>query len=149
MPTCEEIEESIAKLRNGRAPGEDNIIPEMTKYGGKQLVKKLHEIICVIWREDWETGIICPIFKKGDKLDSNNYRGILLLDIVYKAFSNVLNVRLKKITENVLGEYQCGFRKKKVPLIKHSQLDRRWKNTIKITRTCICYLWTLNKHLTA
>jgi len=42
MPTCEEIEESIAKLKNGRAPGEDNIIPEMIKYGGKQLAKKLH-----------------------------------------------------------------------------------------------------------
>jgi len=42
MPTYEEIEESIAKLKNGRAPGEDNIIPEMIKYVGKQLVKKLH-----------------------------------------------------------------------------------------------------------
>ena len=73
MPTCEEIEESISKLKNGRAQGEDNI-PEIIKYRGKQLVKKLHELICVIWREekmpeDWETGIICPIFKEGDKLD--------------------------------------------------------------------------------
>ena len=41
MPTYEEIEESIAKLKNGRAPCEDNIIPEMIKYGGKQLVKKI------------------------------------------------------------------------------------------------------------
>jgi len=41
MPTYEEIEESIAKLKIGRAPGEDNIIPEMIKYGGKQLVKKI------------------------------------------------------------------------------------------------------------
>ena len=52
MPTYEEIEESIAKLKNGRAPGEDNIIPEMIKYGGKQLVKKLHELTCAIWREE-------------------------------------------------------------------------------------------------
>jgi len=116
MPTYEEMEESIKKLRNGRAPDEDNNIPEIIKYGGKQLVKKLHELICVIWREekmpeDLETGIICPLFKKGDKLDCNNYRGITLLDITYKVFSNVLNERLKKLTENVLGKYQCGFRK--------------------------------------
>jgi hypothetical protein len=68
MPTSEEIEESVKQLKNGRAAGEDNIITEMAKYGGKQLVTKLHDLICVIWREEkmpeaWETGIIRTIFR--------------------------------------------------------------------------------------
>jgi sorting nexin-29 len=120
---------------------------------GKQLAKKLQELMCAIWREvkmsaDWETGIICPIFKKGDKLDCNNCRGITLLDIVYKVFSNVLNERLKKITENLLVEYQCGFRKNRSTSDQIFTIRQNGK-TLNITRTCIYYSWTSNKHLTA
>jgi hypothetical protein len=73
MPIYEEIEETISKLKNGRAQGEDCIKPEMIKYGGKQLTEKLYELTCAIWKEEkmpkkWETGIICPILKKAINL---------------------------------------------------------------------------------
>lgn len=42
-----------------------------------------------------------------------NYRGILLLNAAYKIFSKILMNWLVSYVENNLGEYQCGFRKRR------------------------------------
>jgi hypothetical protein len=41
-------------------------------------------------------GIIVPIFKSGDKEDAKNYRGITLINIISKIYSQVL---LNRLTE--------------------------------------------------
>ena len=54
---------------------------------------------------------IVTIYKKGDRTDCGNYRGISLLSIAGKIFAKILLNRLSThITPEVVPETQCGFR---------------------------------------
>jgi hypothetical protein len=49
-----------------------------------------------IWDEEtlpteWTEGIICPIYKKWDRMICSNYRPIALQNVVYKIFSILIN----------------------------------------------------------
>lgn len=117
-PTTEEIEMAIDMLKNGKAPGEDDITTELLRKSGKTVMKKLEQIIIKTWREEkipeaWNLSIVCPIYKKGDIMNCNNYRGISLLDTSYKVLSNVLLNKLKPFGDEIVGEYQGGFRRGK------------------------------------
>jgi hypothetical protein len=61
--------------------------------------------------EQWKESIIVPIYKKGDKTDCSNYRGISLLSTTYKIISNILLSRITPYAEEIIGEHQCGFRR--------------------------------------
>jgi len=67
-----------------------------------------------IWDEEtlpteWTEGIICPIYKKGDRMICSNYRPITLMNVVYKIFSILMNSRLSEIVEGKLEDCQMGF----------------------------------------
>jgi sorting nexin-29 len=88
----------------------------MIKYGGETLHLRLHQLILDIQQkeeepEDCKMANYIPIHKKGDKMICQNYRGIVLLMMKYKLFSTILACRMTPYMEEVVGDYQCGFRK--------------------------------------
>jgi hypothetical protein len=116
VPTLQETLRVIRNLKNNRAPGEDSITLELIKYGGRKLCNRIHQLITTIWEteqmpQEWGTAIICPIYKQGDKLECRNYRGISLLNVTYKIFTNLSTRYIEPYVEEILGDYQCGFRK--------------------------------------
>ena len=94
-----EIAKCVRKLKNNKTGGSDGIVGELLKYGGSVMVDLLEQVFSVIWQEEivprqWRDGVIVNIFKKGDREDPGNYRGITLLSVVGKVFCKILNNRM-------------------------------------------------------
>jgi hypothetical protein len=116
--TAEEVGKHIRYLKKRKAPGWDGVQNEAWMYGTERMVERMVELMNGVWRgegfpEDWREGIICPIFKKGEKNRAENYRGITLLNTGYKLYASVLSERMKREIEEkgVLPDSQAGFRK--------------------------------------
>ena len=117
--TQEEVLKAITRLKNGKACGIDRILNEFiknTKEKMSEIYTNLFNIILNtgIIPETWTLGIIKPLFKKkGLKNDPNNFRGITILSCLGKLFTNVLNERLCKFSDenNIIKNNQAAFRK--------------------------------------
>lgn len=90
-----EVTEVAKMLVSGKAPGVDEIRPEMLKALNINGLSWLTCIFNVAWRTGtvpvyWQTGLVVPIFKKGDWRVCSNYWGITLLSLPGKAYARVL-----------------------------------------------------------
>ena len=111
-----ELEKALKTTRCGKAPGQDGIPAEIWKAGGQNLKRELLRLYnaclansCV--PKDFKDATIITIYKKkGLRSDCGNHRGISLLSIAGKILAKIILNRIKKISEEVLPESQCGFR---------------------------------------
>jgi hypothetical protein len=71
------------------------------------LLSEIHKLINSIWNKEelsdqWKESITVPIYKKGDKTDFNNYRGISLLSTLYKILSHILLPKLSPYVDKII-----------------------------------------------
>jgi hypothetical protein len=76
-------------------------VAELLKNGGPNLADALHAVIQQAWTSEtlprsWTEGVLCPVYKKSDKLDCKNYRRICLLNVTDKVFAKILHPTLMR-----------------------------------------------------
>lgn len=114
-----EVKEACLHQKNKKSPGKDGITNEMIKTSLPKtmiIIKNIFNMIFStgIYPDNWKNGINIPLYKNGNPLDVNNYRGITLTSTLGKIFSTIINTRINLYldNENILIKEQAGFRKK-------------------------------------
>ncbi|KAK3549179.1 hypothetical protein QTP70_033971 [Hemibagrus guttatus] len=102
--TQAEVTEVVQQLLGGKALGVDEIRPEYLKSLDVVGLSWLTCLCNIAWRSgtvplDWATGVVGPLFKKGDRRVCSNYRGITLLSLPGKVYSRVLERRVRPVLE--------------------------------------------------
>ena len=116
--TEEEIETSLKKLKSGKSPGMDSLIPEFFKTTQDILIPTLKLLFNEILQSGnypalWQHQLLTPVYKKGDVTDPNNYRGISLTSIFSKIFLNIIYIRIESFStrHRLISDEQGGFKK--------------------------------------
>ncbi|KAK3525020.1 hypothetical protein QTP86_013357 [Hemibagrus guttatus] len=134
--TQAEVTEVVQQLLGGKAPGVDEIRPEYLKSLDVVGLSWLTRLCNIAWRSgtvplDWATGVVVPLFKKGDRRLCSNYRGITLLSLPGKVYSRVLERRVRPLVKPRIQEEQCGFRPSRGTLDQlytlHRVLEGSWE----------------------
>jgi len=107
-------EVAIEKLKRHKSPDIDKILAEMIKSGCRTIISEVSKLMNSVWNmeevtEHWKESVIVPMYRKGDKMDCSNYKGISLFSATYKILSNILLSRLTPYAEEIIRDRQCGF----------------------------------------
>ena len=118
VPCVAEIDRALKQLACHKAGTSNGLVNELLKHGGPAFTSMFHCLVSVLWETEcvpqhWRAGDIVNLFKKGDRADPGNYRGITLLDVVGKFYTTILNNRLMSWLDahSTLHTCQAGFRR--------------------------------------
>ena len=116
--TEELILKHLSKLKTEKASGNDNICPRVLK----ELAQELKQPLSMLFRksfeegevpQDWRDANVCPIYKKGERHLSANYRPVSLTSQISKLMETVLRDAIVNHLTNfqLIKNSQHGFTK--------------------------------------
>ena len=111
--SMDEYKAAKSKISEGKAGGEDGIVPEILKRCNIDDIVLEHcnrALENGHIPESWKISTIIPIPKKGDLTDPNNHRGIAITSQVAKTLNRMILNRLRPEVEKLLRDNQNGFR---------------------------------------
>ena len=114
LPTEEEFKRAVQTLKNGKAPGIDQITAELLKADIESTCAGLKCLFDLIWQEEkvpvqWKQGLIFKIPKKGNPQQCGNWRGVTLLPTASKVLGKILIGRVQGGGDDRLRKEQAGF----------------------------------------
>ena len=115
-----ELKHAIFYQKNNKSSGTDHLCAELFKSSFNIISPFLLKLYNRLFANGeyprlWGEGIIVPIFKGGNPDEPGNYRGITLINIMGKIYSQILLNRLSKWAdkEDKILDNQFGFQKGK------------------------------------
>ena len=112
--SIEEIRNTLKHTKNGKAAGPGDIPIELVKYGTPLLWEWIAVLMnkCMIddeeLPEEWNKAYLIPIYKKGDRTISENYRGISVTSSIGRLYGKIIKNRVEENLTEI--EEQSGFR---------------------------------------
>ena len=112
--SAEEVASALKRQRQGTAPGPDGLPVGVWRLGKGAMQEVLAAVFSAVGSTGrvpvgFLEGVVCPIFKSGERADVANYRPITLLNSDYRLMTKILATRLSPVLAAAIGPEQTAF----------------------------------------
>lgn len=117
LTTPAEVWKCIKRLKSGKPPGEDNIIPILLKHVPRKMIVQIYYIMnsCLkqqYFPKQWKNALVIPLKKPNKRADDpKSYRPISLLPVLGKVLERIIFKRIREHLDDneVIIPEQFGF----------------------------------------
>lgn len=133
--TNDDIYEAVKHLKVNKAIGPDKIPSYIIKGCVDFFVYPLNILFNLSLKtktfpDAWKEVKICPIFKKGDKNNIENYRPIAVLSVPAKLFESIIFKSIYNVVQNQISIYQHGFMRNRSTVSNLSNITQFISDTL-------------------